>query len=159
MAVVLACFTMFSSSLSTVRANRMELNPAKIPHQQKWYQNDNEQFMRQQILLATYCQSSFISMKNTGGRGIYNLSWKELVDSNPSNLPSLFVCSHSFRPWMDWGSLRTKHIAHWLGQVHKPGPFQPESGKPVNWPLTSPPQLQQTHLQQSWEAYWLVLDP
>lgn len=77
--------------------------------------------------------------KIQGGRGIYNLSWKELVDSNPSNLPSLSVCSHSFRPWMDWGSLRTKHIAHWLGQVHKPGPFQPESGKPVNWPLTSPP--------------------
>lgn len=68
-AVVLACFTMFSSSLSTVRANRMELNPAKIQHQQKWYQNDNEQFMRQQILLATYGQSSFISMKNTGGEG------------------------------------------------------------------------------------------
>ena len=42
-------------------------------------------------------------------------------------------------PWMDWGSLRTEHIARRLGQVHKPGPFQPESGKPVNWPLTSPP--------------------
>ena len=49
----------------------MELNPAKIQHQQKWYQNDNEQFMRQQILLATYCQSSFISMKNTGGGGVF----------------------------------------------------------------------------------------
>ena len=138
-AVVLACFTMFSSSLSTVRANRMELNPAKIQHQQKWYQNDNKQFTRQQILLATYCQSSFISMKNKGEGGIFNPSWKELVDRNLSNLPSFFVCSHSFRPWMDWGSLRTEHIAHRLGQVHKPGPFQPESGKPVNWSLTSFP--------------------